>query len=71
MNTIKRNTEIVLDASNQIGLEANAEATKYEFMGCRQKAAQNDNTDLKIARENVVEIKYLGISITNENCIHE
>jgi hypothetical protein len=37
------NTKAVLVASKDIGLEVNAEKTKYVFMSCEQIAGQNHN----------------------------
>ena len=37
------NTEALLVASKDIGLEVNAEKTKYAFMSCEQNAGQNHN----------------------------
>jgi hypothetical protein len=34
VNTIKQNTETLLEASSDIGLEINAEETKYMIMSC-------------------------------------
>jgi hypothetical protein len=37
INTIKKNTEALLDASKEVGLEVNPEKTKYILMSHRQK----------------------------------
>jgi hypothetical protein len=41
INTIKRNTETLLDASKEIGPEVNSEKTKYMFMSRHQTTGQN------------------------------
>jgi hypothetical protein len=41
MNIIKKNTEALLDASKEVGLEVNAEKTKYMFISHHQTAGQN------------------------------
>jgi hypothetical protein len=39
-DTVKKNTEAVLDGSKEFGLEANPEKTKYMLMSCSQKIGQ-------------------------------
>jgi hypothetical protein len=63
INTIKENTDTVLEASKCVGLEINAEKTKYEIMSSHPKSGQNQ--DIRIANEsfeNVTEFKYLGMT---------
>jgi hypothetical protein len=38
MNTKKKNTEALLEASREIGLEVNTQKTKYMVMFCYQNA---------------------------------
>jgi hypothetical protein len=49
VNTIKENSETFLEASRDIGLEINAEKTKYMIMSHRPNSGQNQNT--RIANE--------------------
>jgi hypothetical protein len=61
INTIKNNTEALIDASKDVGLGVNAEKTKYILLSRHQNAGQNH--DVKIANrcfENVAQLKYLG-----------
>jgi hypothetical protein len=37
IGTIKKNTEALVDASKEVGLEVNPEKTKYMLMSCSQK----------------------------------
>jgi hypothetical protein len=41
--TIKINTETLIDASKEVGLEVNAEKTKYMLLYRHQNAGQNHN----------------------------
>jgi hypothetical protein len=47
IDTIKKNTETLIDASKEVGLEINVEKTKYMLLVCHQNAGQNQ--DIKIA----------------------
>jgi hypothetical protein len=40
IDTIKKNTEALLDSSKEVGLEVNPEKTKYMLMSCSQKTGQ-------------------------------
>jgi hypothetical protein len=63
INTIKENTETLLEASRDVSLEINAEKTKYMIMFHHPNPGQNQN--IRIANEsfeNVAKFKYLGMT---------
>jgi hypothetical protein len=70
--SIKKNAEDLMIPSKEIGLEVNAEKTKYVVMSRNQNAGHNQNikTDDK-SFGSVEEFKYLGATLTNRNSIHE
>jgi hypothetical protein len=72
IGTINKNTQTVIDASNEVGLEVNVEKTKYMLMSRDQNAGQN--WEIKIGNrsfENVSQFKYLRTTVTNQNLIQE
>jgi aspartate carbamoyltransferase regulatory subunit len=72
IDTIKKNTEALLDASKEIGLEVNPKKTKYMLMSRSQKIGQKYS--IKIENrffEDVAKFKYLGTTLTDQNCMHE
>jgi hypothetical protein len=72
IDTINKNTEPLIDASMEIGLEVNIEKTKYILVSCYKNADQN--WDIKIAKrsfKNVSQFRYFGTTVTNQNFVHE
>jgi sorting nexin-29 len=71
VNTIKENSETLLEASRDIGLEINAEKTKYMIMSHHLNSGQNQNIRIANASfEKVEKFTYLGMTLTNQNDIH-
>jgi hypothetical protein len=72
LNTIKENTETLLEASRDFGLEMNAEKAKYMIMSCHLNSGQNQS--IRITNESfekVGKFKYLWTTLTNQNDIHD
>jgi hypothetical protein len=66
-DTVNKNTNLI-DASKEIGLEGNVEKTKYMLVSRGQNADRN--WDIKIGNksfENMSLLKYLGMTVTNQN----
>jgi hypothetical protein len=64
IDIIKKNEETLIDASEKVGIEVNAEKTKYTLMSGYQNAKKNH--EIKIANrsfENVSQFKYLGTKV--------
>jgi hypothetical protein len=72
IHDVTKNTEALIVASNDIGLEVNAEKTKYMVMARNRNAGQNHNIKIdNKSFERLEEFKYLGTSLPNRNSIQE
>ncbi|KAJ4444200.1 hypothetical protein ANN_05990 [Periplaneta americana] len=70
--TIRENTEILLEASKTIGLEVNPDKTKYKIMSRDQYIVRNGNIKIgDLSFEDVKKFKYLGATVTNINDTRE
>ena len=72
VNTVKENTEALIVAGKESGLEVNANNTKYMVMSRDQNAGRSHSmkSDNRCF-ERVEEIRYLGRNFTNQNSIQE
>jgi hypothetical protein len=72
VDTIKKNTEALLDASKEVGLEVNPEKTKCMLMSCSQKIGKRHS--LKLANrslEVMSDFKYLRTTLMDQNSMHK
>ena len=72
IQTVKENAEALVVATKEIGLEENADKTKYMVMSREQTAGLShamkvDNSSI----ERVEEFKYLGTTLTNRTSFQE
>ena len=72
-HTLKENAEALVTATREIGLEVNADKTKYMVIMSQDQntgrihSVRMDNSTF----ERVEEFKYLGTTLTNQNSIAE
>ena len=70
--TVEKNTETLVVASKENGLEVNASKIKYTVMSRDQDVGRIYNIKIdNISFEKAYEFKYLGIILTNQNSIQE
>jgi hypothetical protein len=72
INIIKQNTETLIDTSKEVGLEVNTDKTKYMLLSHHLNVGHNH--DIKIVNgsfENVAQLKYLGMTVINQNLVQE
>jgi hypothetical protein len=72
IDTMKKNTEALLYASKEVGIEVNPKETKYMLMSRSQKVGKKHS--IKTANrsfEDVAKFIYLGKTLTDQNYMHE
>ena len=72
VHTVKENAEALVVATKEIGLEVNADKTKYMIMSRDQNAGRSHSMKIdNRSIERVEEFKYFGTTLTNKNSIQE
>ena len=72
IDTIKKKTQTLTDASKVVGLEVNTEITKYMLLSLDQNAGKIHDISIENRSfENMANFKYLGTTITNQNLIED
>jgi len=72
VHTVEENAEALVVATKEIGLELNADKTKYIIMSRDQKAGRSHSMKIDNSSIERVEVfKYLGTTLTNKNSIQE
>ena len=72
VHTVKENVEALVAATKEIGLEVNADKTKYMVMSREQTAGLSHSMKVdNISIERVEEFKYFGTTLTSQNSIQE
>jgi len=72
VHTTKKNTEALVVANKEIGLEVNADKTQYMVMSGDQNAGRSHNIKIDSSSfERVEHFRYLGTNLTNQNSIQE
>jgi len=72
IHTIKKNTEAFVVASQKIGLDINADKTKYMVMSQDQNAGQSHNMKVdNRCLERVEQFRYLETTLVKQNSIQE
>jgi hypothetical protein len=67
IHAVKKNTETLIDASKEVGLEINVEKSMYMLLACHWNPGQN--CDIKIANRSLgslSQFRYLGTTVTNQ-----
>jgi hypothetical protein len=72
VHTVKENAKALVVATKKIGLEVNADKTKYMIMSRDRNAGRDDTVKTDNSSiERVETFKYLGTTLTDQNFIQE
>jgi hypothetical protein len=72
IDTISGNTETLIDATKEVGLEINVEITKYMLLSLHQNVGKN--RVIKVGNRsfgNLAHFKYWRTTVTNQNLFQE
>jgi hypothetical protein len=67
IDTVQKNTKALFDAGKEVGPEVNPGKTKYMLQSCCRNSIQIANRSF----ESVAKFKYLGTTLTDQNCMQE
>ena len=70
-HTVKENAETLIVATKEIGLEVNADKTKHMVMSQDRNARRGHSVKIDSSTERVEELKYLGMTLTDQNSNQE
>jgi hypothetical protein len=66
IDTIKRNTQTLIDSIKDVGLEISKEETKYMLLSRHKNAGQNHDINIvNRSFENVAQFRYFGMTVIN------
>jgi len=72
IHNIQENKEASAVISKGANQEVSAKLTKCVYMSCEQNAGKNHNVKIgSKSCENIVKFRYVGATLTNQNCIRE
>ena len=70
VQTIKKNTDVLVVASKKTGIEVNADKTKNMVMSRDQNEERSHSLNIDNSSfERAEQFKYLGTTLTHQNCI--
>jgi hypothetical protein len=72
IDTMKKNTYALIDASKEVSLTVNMKKTEYALIFLFQNVGQDQNVQIGNRSFNIVaKLRYLRTAVTNRNLIHE